>query len=254
MINTQKQGTDRTVLDDFVGIYSDTDKFSGHKDYSVQNNKYVFNLNFSDKTRDYSAWIKYFAERQETMMSLALLMRIISVENTNISNKINRYIKSNGLITSTATYFDIFLDGCNYGGKIIQDFGSKIIKPVEKSINYIPLLESSPIFIEEKLKKISSYKGISDSSMNVQFGALLKQTTLMDKFSQSIKIYSLLEKLFENAAEDIRVWTLPLGSRKDYPIELVGLNHNHDLNLSRIDLCYSCDNIGHAVGVSVKKK
>ena len=173
------------------------------------------------------SWIDLFNKAGKAMISAP---DVYSAQDSILSS-LREDLKKDRLVTSTR----ISCNENDLGAKIIQDVGSTVVKPTEKSIVV-------PVYSNKRIAKAAKTKN-----------GLKYLQALFNTEDKASKLIGRLEEISEKGAEDIRIWT-PYQEQKLLRSEmavLFSLNYGQFNIFSNI---WADSSPGYSLGVSVKSE
>ena len=185
--------------------------------------------NRASKTQE--QWIEYFNKLGKPMISAPNIYQAGKSASNETLNSLRKDFDGSWVVSGTSIkYYKNYLSG-----RIIHNYGSSIVKPIEKNVSLIPVYSSAP------LKEVLTSKGIE----YVQ--------TLFDTNDDPNTIIEVIEHLSKRKSDDIRLWTPDQDTRNTYTARAVwfgdGGRRFHGDGNDHFDV-----NIGHSRGVSISSR
>ena len=185
--------------------------------------------NRTSKTQE--QWIEYFNKLGKPMISAPNIYQAGKSASDETLDSLRKDFDESWIVSSTRIKYS----KDDLSGRIIHNYGSSIVKPIEKNISIIPVYSSTP------LKEVLTSKGI-------EYVQVLFNTN--DNRNTIIKV---IEHLSKRKSDDIRLWTPDQDSRNIYTDRAVRFVDDGDrFHVDGSD--HFGGNSGHSRGMSISPR
>ena len=148
--------------------------------------------------RNQNQWIRFFNEQERIMISAPDVYQAGKYASDEVLSSLRRTFDEYWLILSTRPIYS----GDDLSGRIIQNYGSKVVRPSPTDVPVIPVYDGTPLTQALQTKEGVSYL-----------------QALLDTSDEPRDIAGTLEKLSKRGEDRIELWTPSQASRQYYDRE-----------------------------------